>query len=110
MVLGQLATRPRSGLGSSAGGLLVGETVLPEPVVGGRHRAPAQYRLVRRVHDHPARGRELGVVPLDHKPAAFEAALEELAVGSARGSGPARVAPKSTSTACSGDAVREERR
>jgi hypothetical protein len=32
----------------------------------------AKYHLVRRVHDHPARETELGVVPLGYEPDAFE--------------------------------------
>jgi hypothetical protein len=33
----------------------------------------AKYHLVRRVHDHPARENELGLVPLGYEPDAFEA-------------------------------------
>lgn len=35
----------------------------------------AQYHLLRRVHDHPARETELGVVSLGYEPAAFEAEI-----------------------------------
>ncbi len=35
----------------------------------------AQYHLVRRVHDHPAKDTEMGVVPLGYEPRAFEAAV-----------------------------------
>lgn len=38
----------------------------------------AQYHLVRRVHDHPAREEELGLVPLDYDEAAFAAELRAL--------------------------------
>lgn len=35
----------------------------------------AQYHLVRRVHDHPAKDKEMGVVSLGYEPHAFEAAV-----------------------------------
>jgi hypothetical protein len=35
----------------------------------------AKYHLLRRVHDHPAREHELGLVPLGYEPEAFEAEL-----------------------------------
>lgn len=35
----------------------------------------AQYHLVRRVHDHPARDAEMGVVSLGYEPVAFEASV-----------------------------------
>lgn len=35
----------------------------------------AKYHLIRRVHDHPARETELGVVSLGYEPAAFEASV-----------------------------------
>lgn len=38
----------------------------------------AQYHLVRRVHDHPAREEELGLVPLGYEPTAFAAELHAL--------------------------------
>lgn len=38
----------------------------------------AQYHLVRRVHDHPAREEELGLVSLDYDATAFAASLREL--------------------------------
>lgn len=38
----------------------------------------AQYHLLRRVHDHPARETELGVVSLGYQPEAFEAEVRAL--------------------------------
>ncbi len=38
----------------------------------------AQYHLLRRVHDHPARDAELGVVPLGYDPDAFAAEVRAL--------------------------------
>lgn len=38
----------------------------------------AQYHLLRRVHDHPARDTELGVVSLGYEPLAFEAQIRAL--------------------------------
>lgn len=37
----------------------------------------AKYHLMRRVHDHPARENELGLVSLGYEPEAFEAAVRE---------------------------------
>jgi len=44
-----------------------------------RRRLFAQYHLLRRVHDHPARDTELGVVSLGYDPDAFEAEIRGLA-------------------------------
>lgn len=41
--------------------------------LGKKLRLFAKYHLVRRVHDHPAREDELGLVPLGYEPATFEA-------------------------------------
>jgi hypothetical protein len=39
----------------------------------------AQYHLFRRVHDHPAKDTEMGVVPLGYEPRAFEASIRSFA-------------------------------